>query len=232
MACQNCPLTGSDLLLQVNSIWPVIQPARNVDFIIVADNSGTELSVRTSLRTPVDLLKLCHLQSGWMNGTNFINTGIAAAQAGIRFPKLPSVQTMLNKNYTSRPTFFGCNDTPGTPLVLYVADYPYSAYTNISFQAQGLSTRQVSLIQQNALVALTQNNNGLRANWSSCLGCASVYRSLQRMNTTIPSTCQQCMKDYCWQGDVDNSSPSFLQPSLALNSTLSYSQWNSSVFYA
>lgn len=164
-----------------------------------------------------------------MNGTNFLNSYLTATSAGIPFPKLPSVNTFLNKNYTSRPTFFGCNE-PNVPLLLYVADYPYTQYTNISFQASGLSNSQIRLIQGNAFAAITQNSNQLRSNWSSCLACGAVYRSLQRMNMSIPATCQQCMTDYCWQGEEDNSQPSFLSPPLLLNQSVSWSQWNASFF--
>lgn len=68
---------------QVNPIVPLIQPARNLDFIIVSDNSGAELS------------------SGWMNGTNFINTGKWAEGNKLPFPKLPDVNTMLNVSNSS-----------------------------------------------------------------------------------------------------------------------------------
>lgn len=63
---------------QVNPIVPLIQPERNLDFIIVSDNSGSELS------------------SGWMNGTNFIATATWAKGNNIPYPKIPDVNTMLN----------------------------------------------------------------------------------------------------------------------------------------
>lgn len=63
---------------QENPIVPLIQPARNLDFIIVSDNSGSELS------------------SGWMNGSNFINTAEWAKGNKLPFPKIPDVNTMLN----------------------------------------------------------------------------------------------------------------------------------------
>lgn len=63
---------------QVNPIVPLIQKARHTDFIIVGDNSGSELS------------------SGWMNGTNFIITSKWAKGNNLPFPELPDVNTMLN----------------------------------------------------------------------------------------------------------------------------------------
>ena len=63
---------------QENPLVPLIQPARNLDFAIVCDNGGTELS------------------SGWMNGTSFINTYEWAKGNDLPFPKIPDVKTMLN----------------------------------------------------------------------------------------------------------------------------------------
>ena len=71
---------------QENPLWPVIQPARNLDMAIVSDSGGTELS------------------SGWLNGTSLYNTYLLAQANNIPFPKLPNVITMLNKGYTSKPT--------------------------------------------------------------------------------------------------------------------------------
>lgn len=197
---------------QVNPIWPVIQPARNVDFIIVSDNSGTELS------------------SGWMNGTTFRNTYETATRAGIPFPKVPSSRTMLNKNYTSQPTFFGCNEGADVPLVLYIADAPYTSYTNISLVLDEITNGQLDLIWQNGLASMTQNNNQLVSNWSDCLACGAIHKSIMKMGLMLPEVCQTCMRDHCWQGDEDDSQPYFLAPYPKLNQTLSWAEWNATVW--
>ncbi|KAJ6470327.1 acyl transferase/acyl hydrolase/lysophospholipase [Mycena sanguinolenta] len=91
---------------QETPIWPLIQPVRKMDFLLVSDSSGVELS------------------SGWMNGTNLINTAAMAIANDVPFPKLPDVNTFLINNYTLAPVFFGCNE-PEVPLLLYVADAPH-----------------------------------------------------------------------------------------------------------
>jgi lysophospholipase len=197
---------------QVNPIWPVIQPERGVDFIIVSDNSGTELS------------------SGWMNGTTFKITSDTAIKAGIPFPKVPSVNTMLNKNYTSQPTFFGCNEAADVPLVLYIADAPYTSYSNISLVLDSITDGQLELIWQNGFTSMTQDRNALRENWSDCLACGVIHKSIMKMRLMLPEVCQTCMRDYCWQGDEDDSQPSFLAPYPRLNQTLSWAEWNATVW--
>lgn len=200
--------------IQVNPLWPVIQTERHVDFIIVSDNSGTELS------------------SGWMNGTTLLNTYETATRAGLAFPRIPSVRTMLNKNYTSTPTFFGCNDGVDTPLVLYVADAPYTSYTNISLVLDQVSDNQLDLVFQNAFVSMTQDSNKLAANWSTCIACGAIQKSVLRMQVQLPEVCRTCFQDHCWQGDEDDSEPGFLAPFPKLNQTLTWAEWNATVWNA
>ncbi|KAJ7823858.1 FabD/lysophospholipase-like protein [Mycena olivaceomarginata] len=83
---------------QESPIWPLIQPVRKMDFLLVSDSSGVELS------------------SGWMNGTNNslvpltsaspVNTAAIAIANNVPFPKLPDVNTFLINNYTLAPVFF------------------------------------------------------------------------------------------------------------------------------
>ncbi|KAG9013268.1 hypothetical protein FRB93_000791 [Tulasnella sp. JGI-2019a] len=197
---------------QENPIWPLIQPVRKLDFIVVSDNCGSELS------------------TGWMNATSFRNTYLSAKLAGVPFPVLPSVNTFLNMNYTSKPVFFGCNE-PEVPLVLYVADFPYSAYTNLSAFTNEFSGNQLEMITSNALPLISQDNNQLTANWTPCIACGAILRSMQRMNMKLPEVCDGCFENHCWNGKTNNSAPSFLDPTLVLNSTLGFEEWNSTMFY-
>ena len=165
-----------------------------------------------------------------MNGTSLVITYQTAMSAGLPFPQIPDVNTMINLNHTSKPIFYGCYD-PTVPLVLYAADYPYSAYTNISFTATNLTQTQVTMLTDNGLSLISQANNTLAADWSTCLACASVQRSMERMGWSMPDICYTCQKRYCWGGTVDDASPSFLEPGLALRPGLSWVDWNATVFY-
>ncbi|KAG8845363.1 hypothetical protein FRB96_002521 [Tulasnella sp. 330] len=197
---------------QENPLWPIIQPERAVDFIVVSDACGSELS------------------SGWMNGTNLYNSYTSAKAAGLPFPTIPPVVTMLNLNHTSRPVFYGCNE-PEVPLILFLADFPYTAYTNISSFESPITNDQLEQLTSNALSLVTQVNNTLRHDWSTCIACGAVHKSLKRLGMTEPASCSQCWKEYCWQGNLDQSQPGFLEPSLVLNSTLSWAEWNATVFF-
>ena len=99
---------------QTIPLWPVIQPQRNVDFIIAFDGSGDETY-------------------GWQNGTNLVDTANVAKKSGLAFPQVPDAATIVNLGLNQYPTFFGCED-PKVPLVLYFSNAPWSAYTNYSYR--------------------------------------------------------------------------------------------------
>lgn len=105
---------------QTIPLWSLIQPARHLDFIFAWDDSADA--------RPED----------WNNGTNLYNTYVAAKKAKLPFPIVPTAPTFIKNNYTHKPVFFGCDANltttkdPATPIVLYLANAPYSTYVSTS----------------------------------------------------------------------------------------------------
>ncbi|KAJ7476383.1 FabD/lysophospholipase-like protein [Mycena galericulata] len=193
---------------QESPIWPLIQPARKMDFLLVTDSSGSELS------------------SGWMNGTNLINTASMAIANNVPFPKLPDVNTFLINNYTLAPVFFGCNE-PEVPLVLFVADAPYSAYSNVTtVVATGPSEAQIQILLQNTLDIVSQSNT----TWAQCIACGSILRSLERLGQPIPDQCMLCFEQHCWQGEMATGTPPFVAPALLLSPSITFAEWNATTW--
>ncbi|KAJ7300918.1 FabD/lysophospholipase-like protein [Mycena albidolilacea] len=193
---------------QESPIWPLIQPVRKMDFLLVSDSSGVELS------------------SGWMNGTNLINTAAMAIANNVPFPKLPDVNTFLINNYTLAPVFFGCNE-PEVPLLLFVADAPYSAYSNATtLVGTGPSEAQIQLLLQNTLDLVSQSNT----TWAQCIACGSILRSLERLGQAIPDQCTLCFERHCWQGEMATGTPPFLAPPLLLSPNTTFDEWNATTW--
>ena len=92
---------------QTITLWPIIQPARDVDFIIAWDASG-----ETSF--------------GWQNRTNIIDTYNSATVAGLKFPKVPNAQTFIDFQYNQLPVFFGCYEED------VLSYFPFSQHTLIA----------------------------------------------------------------------------------------------------
>ncbi|KZF25785.1 hypothetical protein L228DRAFT_266236 [Xylona heveae TC161] len=201
---------------QTIPLWGQIQPARSPNFIIAWDSSEDAMPYN------------------WDNGTNLYNTYLAANASGIPFPIVPPATTMINKNYTLHPVFFGCNANLTTtkslnsPIVLYLASAPYTAYTNFSYSQSSESRQQVEEILVNSFNLFTQANGTLDSNWASCIGCAAIDRSLTKVGLNRTAQCSQCFSRYCWDGSYDNRKPSMINPSLLLNSSETFEKWNSS----
>jgi hypothetical protein len=133
------------------------RPQKNDDYLTLVDGSETgETIPLRPLMTPhraVDFIIAYDASSDsgeydWVNGTNLYNTHLAARESGgeLLFPDIPDVRTLINSNATQKPTFFGCNATDDKiPLVLYLPNYPWSAYSNYSVSIEYFSIIDNSL---------------------------------------------------------------------------------------
>lgn len=187
---------------------PLIQPQRQVDVIFAVDSSaGTDNS--------------------WPNGNPLVatyersrnSTGIAN---GTVFPPVPDRSSFVNLGLNSRPTFFGCdasNLTRPAPLVVYLPNAPYSAYSNTSTFQLSYSDEERDSIITNGYEVVTMANATEDKNWPVCVGCAILSRSLNRTGTTVPDACQSCFRQYCWNGTVDSRTPDAYEPTTLLSTS-------------
>lgn len=194
-------------------------PQRGVDFIIAYDSSSDGL------------------EYAWVNGTNLHNTYLSANESGgaLPFPEIPDARTLINSNATSRPTFFGCDAPDNTPLVLYLPNYPWSAYTNYTYRKASFTDIQLNVTLENAFNVATYGNNklpnGEGEGWAACLACAVIKKSLKRADVQTPEACTKCFDKYCWNGKTNDTATSVGQgPRLVFNSTLDFAEWNKTVW--
>ncbi|KAI9042613.1 lysophospholipase family protein [Aspergillus affinis] len=196
---------GEDL--QNIPVHPLIQPERHVDVIFAVDSSAdTDYS--------------------WPNGTALVATyerslnssGIAN---GTAFPAVPGQDTFVNNGLNTRPTFFGCNSTNATgtgpaPLIVYLPNYPYVSYSNMSTfdPSYEESVRDNTIL--NGYHVATMANSTRDGNWSTCVGCAILSRSFERTNTKVPDICNQCFDRYCWDGSINTTKPADYEPQALL----------------
>ncbi|PGH10284.1 lysophospholipase [Blastomyces parvus] len=193
---------GEDL--QNIPLHPLIQPERHVDVIFAVDSSAdTEFN--------------------WPNGTALVATyersKTSSIANGTVFPAIPDVNTFVNLGLNKAPTFFGCdsaNMTGASPLIVYIPNSPYVAFSNVStFQLEYSVEKRHEIILNGYNVA-TKGNGTVDKQWSTCVGCAMLSRSLERTNTPVPEACRRCFDEYCWDGKVDSSVPPAYAPKLLL----------------
>lgn len=213
----NVTLADGSEALQSIPFWSLIAPNRHTDLIIAWDDDGDDEPY------------------GWNNGTNMWSTAMFAQQANIPFPLAPTPSTMLANNFTQRPTFFGCDANLTTtksvdsPIVLYMANSPYSWYSNYSWNAGAYSYEEFDGVLVNSGNIVTQGNGTLDAEWTACIACAAVERSLARVGMERTAQCERCFEKYCWNGQEAPesawTSESVFDPSLKLDPSLGFDEW-------
>ncbi|KAH7326495.1 lysophosphoplipase A [Stachybotrys elegans] len=203
-------LLDGSLTGETDPIRPLIVPDRDVDLIIVYEASSDAAY-------------------NWVNGTNLINSAQSAHEGNIPFPEIPDVQTIVGLGLNRQPTFFGCNASAGTPLVLYLPNSPWSAYANFTFYKSSFTDTQINATLGNAFELATY---GQEEEWSACLACAAVNASLARVEMEIPDQCTQCFNMHCWNGKTiqDEVTSAAFDLKLRLQSDVSYREWNESIW--
>ena len=196
------------------------QLARNATFIIAWDDNSDAYPY------------------GWVNGTSMYQAYQYFKQKAIPFPIVPPVSTFIARNYTSRPVFFGCTanqtttgSTEGVPIIAWFANAPYSSYSNITYFDSDLSDNRVRDLWNNTFNEITQGANSLDPEWSACLACAAIDRTLEKVGVARSKQCDMCLARWCWDGttaDDDGHADEtvVLDPTLLLDPGLGFLQWN------
>lgn len=204
-------------MLQSLPLWSQIQPARQSDFVVAWNDDEATFPYL------------------WNNGTSLHGTYLYAKENNVPFPIVPEAATFVNRNFTSTPTFFGCNANLTTtndtqaPIILWLPNTPYSTFTNYTaFGGDGYSNEELSAIMTNSFNIATQGNRTLDSEWPECLACAAIDRSLSKMGRPRTQQCDRCFARYCWDGVSDDNSPPVLDLPLKLDPSWSYADWNSS----
>ncbi|KAI1209692.1 lysophospholipase catalytic domain-containing protein [Annulohypoxylon truncatum] len=195
-------LVDGGLDLQNIPLHPLIQPARGLDVIFAIDSSAdttTYFPNGTALRATYDRSK-----------TDIAN--------GTAFPAVPDAETFINLELNKRPTFFGCNTSEFAnashipPLIVYVPNAPYTTSSNVSTFDPSYSDEQRNSIIKNGFNVATMGNGTVDSEWTACVACAVLSRSLERTGTTVSATCQRCFSRYCWNGTTDSTPVSSYEP--------------------
>ncbi len=183
-------------------LWPLVEPARDLDIIIGIDSSADV--------------------TNWPNGSAYYQTSLRAQYPTYdqyAFPIMPDTNTVVNRGLNTRPVFYGCNATVNvtnsntsfnntkTPIVVYLPSYPYTYLANVSTYELGYSNAKAQGVIDNSVDVATLG--GADDSWSTCLGCAILERSFERSHTPRPDICTQCLNKWCWDGVTNTTTPSY-----------------------
>ncbi len=198
-------LVDGGLDLQNIPLHPLIQPMRAVDVLFAVDSSADTTY-------------------NWPNGTALRATYERTKESianGTTFPAVPDAETFVNLGLNRRPTFFGCDTSEfGSghipPLIVYLPNTPYTQYSNVSTFDPSYSNWQRNSIIGNGYNVATMGNGTLESQWSACVACAILSRSLERVGVETSSTCKSCMERHCWNGETDSTPVSSYEPTTLL----------------
>ncbi|ETS80978.1 Lysophospholipase [Pestalotiopsis fici W106-1] len=193
---------GEDL--QNIPLHPLIQPERAVDVIFAVDSSADTTY-------------------NWPNGTALrasYDRSKGSIANGTEFPAVPDAETFINLGLNRKPTFFGCDVNNFTspdnapPLVVYIANTPYTAWSNVSTYDPSYADDERNNIIQNGYNVGTMGNGTLgdSGNWRTCIGCAIMSRTWAKAGADVPSVCQDCFTEYCWDGTVNSTAVGSFEP--------------------
>lgn len=183
---------------------PLLAPARQVDVILAADASAdTDASYKYG--------------ANWPNGASMINTWLRTyrvlPKGSSNFPPIPlQPQVWINQGLNTRPTFFGCNASTtrgngGYPLIIYLPNSPLSpSPTNTStFKLQYSVSEKDAFLNSTATSTMTPRfgpKMTVDSQWPTCLSCALIDRSRNRLHVARSAACKACFARYCYQDGV------------------------------
>jgi len=176
---------------QNNPIWPLIQPAREVDVIFVNDNSADTDTDAIGTDKPEN-------EYNWPNGTEIRHTYLMAKTFGLtKMPFIPDVATFTSKGLHKKATVFGCHDQRLTTIVYL----PNALYPEVPAPMQGNqytikvdynATEQSWMFAYGHRIA-TQNNDD---DWSLSLACIITHKHV--LGGRVSKACSERLKKYCY----------------------------------
>ena len=199
----SAPLKDSEDLFLVDGgedgqnipLVPLIQKERDLDIVFALDIGSNS-------------------PENWPNGVSLDMTyqrQFAPIGKGTAFPYVPGVDTFMSQGLNKRPTFFGCDARNLTdlayipPLVVYIPNAYHTFMANTSTLKLSYSLEERLAMIQNGFESATRANLTEDANFPACVACAIMRRKQQSLNFDLPSECDQCFADYCWDGSLNRA---------------------------
>lgn len=159
---------------QNNPIWPFIQPHRNVDVIIVNDNSADT-------------------DDNWPNGTEILHTYTQAQAHGLtKMPSIPPPSDIVSRNLNKQAFFLGCHDKNKVTIVV-LPNQKWDYDSNVSTTQFSYAASEIMGLIGNGNLIATQGGD---AQWPVCLACALTHKK----SRYLPQDCGACLEKYCVTG--------------------------------
>ncbi|XBW34739.1 hypothetical protein QEN19_000306 [Hanseniaspora menglaensis] len=169
---------------------PLLQKEREVDAIFAFDMDA-------------------NTEQLWPNGLSLYATYARQAQpigSEIAFPFVPNTTVFVDESLNEKTVFFGCNSTLLSelshipPVVVYIPNKEYTYASNTSTFKLSYTDEETLGMIENGYTAAYQNNDD--SSYATCISCAVILRSQQRLDISPSEECQSCFDKYCWEPTV------------------------------
>lgn len=171
---------------------PLLQKQRAVDLVIAYDNSADTL----------------HSWPDYVSMQSTYERQFTKAGRGLAFPYFPDNKTALYYGLNKKPTFFGCDARNLTgleyipPLVIVVGNSHHSFASNVSTFRTSFETEERNGIIENGFAVASRNNLTDDSSWATCVGCAAIRRTQEKLGFQQSEACKKCFQEYCWDGKL------------------------------
>lgn len=148
-----------------------------------------------------------------------------------------SEDEFIAKGLTTKPTFFGCDTSPTSPLIIYLPNGgpPRNGrppLTNTSTDQLAYQDAQIrGMLDQTFDITLQgdggEGGSGKDNEWPACLACAVVDKARGRIHEERSGICKRCFERYCFDsGDRGNSATFGGKAQVALGTAAATSKVN------
>lgn len=163
---------------QVDPIWPFIVDQRDVDVLIVNDNSADT-------------------EDNFPNGLSIHQAYVQSKVAGLKkMPFIPETTVFEAEGLNKRATFFGC-DEPDTTLMVFLPNTEYSYDSGEPTAKVVYSKDETRAMIANGVQVATQD---AEEGWALCLACAIKIR-----DANLPEGCEACFDKHCYRQTASNA---------------------------
>lgn len=166
-------MVDGGLIIHNDPIAPLLEPARDVDVILLSDCSADADAFPTGL-------ELIYAYQYTQN----------ISRIASRFPTIPDLETFSEKGYTKRAVFFGC-DEPDAVTIVYLPNTNITYQSNVDTNVFQYDNDVTEGMIGNGMAIATQDGD---EGWGLCLACAIM---MKEDGVTLPDGCDACFEQWC-----------------------------------
>lgn len=174
-AAEELYMVDGGLMTHNDPVAPLLEPARDVSVILLADSSADEDNLPTG--------------AGLVAVQDYVQN---ISRISARLPTIPDQETFLSQGLNKRAVFFGC-DEPETVTIVYLPNVNYTYQSGVSTEKFQYDYDVTNGLIGNGMAVATQDGD---EGWGLCLACGIM---MKESGVSLPDGCNACFEQWCYQ---------------------------------